>query len=152
MLIVSTLTRCLYESSTWPSAWPSRRLVPASIRISAIDTTAATLTARLRQKFCQELPKANSSCRKSFMVCPVAIVADYLTTLDCDYPAAHHVHDLAVMRGHNDGHARGVDAQEDLHDLPGGRRVKVAGGLVCDEEAGPVNESARDRNPLLLAA
>src|SRR5215467_1555798 len=152
MLMVSTLTRCLYESSTWPSAWPSRRLVPASIRISAIDTTAATLTARLRQKFCQALPKAKSSCRKSFMVCPVAIVADDLATLESDYTPAHHVYDLPIVRGHHDGHSRRVDAQEDLHDLPGSRWVQVAGRLVGDKEAGPVNERARDRHPLLLAA
>src|SRR5262245_14534033 len=152
MLIVSTLTRCRYESSTWPNAWPSRRLVPASIRISAIEMTAATLTARLRQKFCQALLKAKSSCRMSFIVCPIAIVADDLAMLDRNHTPVRQVYDLPVVRGHHDCHASRVDVQEDLHDLPRPRRVQVAGRLVGDEEAWPVNERARDRHPLLLAA
>src|SRR3982074_2886369 len=127
MLIVSTLTRCRYASSTWSSAWPSRRLIPASIKIRLIDTTAATLIARLRQKFCQALSNVNSSCLMSFIVLSVGIVADDLATLDRNYTPARLVYDLPVVRGHHDCHASGVDAQEDLHDLPGRLGGQVAG-------------------------
>src|SRR5262249_56856811 len=85
------------------------------------------------------------------MVCPVAIVADDLAALESDYTPAHHVYDVPIVRGHHDGHSRRVDAQEDLHDLPGSRWVQVAGRLVGDKEAGPVGQRARDRPPPPLA-
>src|SRR5262249_61307404 len=81
------------------------------------------------------------------MVCPVAIVADDLAALESDYTPAHHVYDVPIVRGHHDGHSRRVDAQEDLHDLPGSRWVQVAGRLVGDKEAGAGEERARARHP-----
>src|SRR5205807_3914833 len=99
-LIVSTLTRCRYWSSTWPSAWPRSRLAPASSRISVIESTAARLTAALRQKFCQALSSANSRFRQTHMVFPRPVVPDHPAPLDRHHAAAHQVHDVAVVRGH----------------------------------------------------
>ena len=55
------------------------------------------------------------------------------------------------MRRHHDGGAAGVDAEKELHDLPRGRGVEVAGGLVGDDETRRVHQGARDGDPLLLA-
>src|SRR5258705_2740308 len=64
---------------------------------------------------------------------------------------AERVHDLGVVRGHDQRRAELVDAREELDDLPARHRVEVAGGLVGDEDARPVDERARDRGALLLA-
>jgi hypothetical protein len=45
-----------------------------------------------------------------------------------------------------------VEALEDLHDLDAGAAVEVAGGLVGQDELRVVDQRARDRHPLLLAA
>src|SRR6266540_1414623 len=125
------------------------RLTPASSRISAIDTTAAMLTVALRQKFCQALSSANSRFRQIHMVCPGPVVPDDLPPLDRDHPPAHQVNDLAVVRGHHDGGAVSVDAELELHDLPGRGRVQVAGRLVGYEQARPMDHGPGDRHALL---
>ena len=57
-----------------------------------------------------------------------------------------------VVGGHHDRGAGAVDPVEQLHDPDRGGRVEVAGGLVGDQDHRPVDERARDRDPLLLAA
>src|SRR5438270_11879663 len=99
--MLSTLTRCLYVSSVWLSAWPRRRLVPPSIMISVIDMTAAVLTAAFLQKLCQALSSANCRCLKGLMVPPRAVVSDDVPVLDRHHPAAKQVDDLAVVRRHH---------------------------------------------------
>src|SRR5437879_6625017 len=132
-LMLSTLTRCLYVSSIWLRAWPRRRLVPPSIMISVIDITAAVLTAAFLQKLCQALSSANCRCRKGLMVPPRAIVPDDLPALDRDHSTPQQVDDLSVVCCHHHGRTAGVDAQEQLHDLPRRGRGGVACGIVgCD--------------------
>jgi hypothetical protein len=53
---------------------------------------------------------------------------------------------------HEDGRPGAVDAVEQLHDPNGRVRVEVARRLVADEERRVVDERARDRDALLLAA
>src|SRR5258705_12304951 len=66
--------------------------------------------------------------------------------------AAERVDDLGVVRGHDQRRPELVDAREQLDDLPARHRVEIAGGLVGDEDAWSVDERARDRGALLLAA
>src|SRR5260370_41207055 len=83
-----TLTLSRKPSSTCDSAWPTSRLTPARTRMSAIDTTAARLTARLRQKLCQALLSANLRFRNIIMVSARTVVSGNLPRIDRDHAAA----------------------------------------------------------------
>ena len=50
------------------------------------------------------------------------------------------------------GRARRVDLAQELEDAAGGALVEVAGGLVGDEHERIVDQRARERHALLLAA
>ena len=56
------------------------------------------------------------------------------------------------MGDHQDRRAAAVDPVEELHDPDGRVGVEVAGRLVADEQRRVVDERARDRDALLLAA
>ena len=56
------------------------------------------------------------------------------------------------MGGHDDGGFGAVDPVEEFHDADGGLRVEVSGGLVGDQDLGPVDEGPGDGDALLLAA
>src|SRR6266536_4608200 len=86
------------------------------------------------------------------VVHPPLLVADDLAVLELDHALAHRVDDALVVGGHDHGGAGPVDALEQLHDVLGGGRVQVPGGLVAEHQQGAVDERARDRDPLLLAA
>ena len=91
--------------------------------------------------------------RGSFVrVASAPLVADELALLERDHALAHLVDHLAVVRDHEDRRAGAVDAVEELHDPDGGVRVEVPGRLVADEERRVVDDRARDRDALLLAA
>src|SRR5438067_6559449 len=61
--------------------------------------------------------------------------------------------DLEVVRREDDRHAAlGAQVEQELDDLGRGLGVEVAGRLVREQQAGLVQERARDRDPLLLAA
>ena len=72
--------------------------------------------------------------------------------VELDDALAHLVDDAGVVGGHHHGGAGAVDPVEQLHDADAGVRVEVAGGLVGDQDLGPVDERPRDRDALLLAA
>src|ERR1700674_1233877 len=55
------------------------------------------------------------------------------------------------MGRHHDGRSPRVDAQKELHDLPGGGGIEVAGWFVGDDETRSVHERPGDRDALLLA-
>src|SRR5699024_5324307 len=65
---------------------------------------------------------------------------------------AHGVDCDVVAGGHDDGGALLVDAVEQVHDLGGGIRVEVAGGLVGKQDEWAVDGGAGDGHALLLAA
>ena len=81
-----------------------------------------------------------------------SLVARDAAVLERDHAAAHLVDHLAVVRRHDDGRARAVDPVEQLHDPHGRVRVEVPRRLVADEQRRVVDEGARDRDALLLAA
>src|SRR5215212_2429797 len=56
------------------------------------------------------------------------------------------------VRDLDDGRAGGVEPLEQLHDLAPLARMEVAGGLVGEDELGPVDDGAGDGDELLLAA
>ena len=54
------------------------------------------------------------------------------------------------MGRHDDGRARAVDSVKETHDAQRRLRVKVAGGLVREQQLGAVHHGARDSDTLLL--
>ena len=52
----------------------------------------------------------------------------------------------------DDGGATGVDLPQEVHDFEGEIGIEIAGRFVRQHERRIVDESARDRNPLLFAA
>src|ERR1700737_3480044 len=131
MLIEITLTRDLYWSRMPARVWPTSRLTPAMARISVIVPTAARLTAAFRQKLCQAEISAKPRCRQSLMVSTLPAGPNDLAVVDLNHAPAQQVDDVAVMSRHQHGRlGLVVDLQEELHDLPAGRRVEVAGRLL----------------------
>src|SRR5215468_3597291 len=78
------------------------------------------------------------------------LVPHDLAALDLDDAATHLVHDVGVVRDHHDGGAGAVDPVEQPHDLDGGVRVEVSGGLVGQQDQRSVHERAGDGDTLLL--
>src|SRR4029077_15503703 len=146
-----TLTLSRKPSSTCESACPTSRLTPPRIKMSVIDRTAAKLTARFRKKLCQALLSANLRFRNIFVIPARTVVSGNLPRIDRNDAAAEEVDDLTVVSRHHDGGPPRVDAQEELHDLPRGGGVEVAGGLVRDDHARRMDQRPRDRHPLLFA-
>ena len=62
------------------------------------------------------------------------------------------VHELMLVRDHDDRDMYLVDGLEQLHDVHAELGVDVAGGLVRNDELGPVRQRAGHRHALLLAA
>ena len=60
--------------------------------------------------------------------------------------------DIFFMRDDDDGFAFGVEILEDGHDLLAGARIEVAGRLIAQDNYRIVDQRARDRYALLLAA
>src|SRR5438105_4885377 len=152
-LIEITLTRVLYWSRMPLSVWPTRRLTPARARMRVMVPTAARLTAAFRQKLCQAELSAKTRCRQGFMVSTGPVVSGHLSAVDCHHPPPQEVDDVTVVGGHQDRRlGLVIDLEEELHDLPAGGRVEVAGGLVGDDEPRLVHEGPCDGDALLLAA
>src|SRR3954451_19668394 len=80
------------------------------------------------------------------------LVADDLAAAELDHAAAHPVDHRVVVRGDHDGRAGAVDPVQQLHDPDRRLGVEVAGRLVGEQQRRVVDERARDRDTLLLAA
>src|SRR2546423_9599502 len=78
-------------------------------------------------------------------------VEDDATVIELDGPIVGATHEVEVVRRHYHGGPRRVDFAQELEDAAGRALVEVAGGLVGDEDEWVVDQSARDRHPLLLA-
>src|SRR5260221_9651831 len=152
MLIEITRARALYWSRIRRGVWPTSRLTPAMPRIRVIVPTAARLTAAFRQKLCQAELSAKARCRQSLMVSTGPVVPDHLPVVDRNHAAAQQVDDVTVVSRHQDrGLGLVVDLEEELHDLPAGRRVEVPGRLVGHDQAWLVDQCAGDGDALLFA-
>src|SRR5438309_9556957 len=139
------------RATIWSSECRTSSRLPRASSTTQTMSTLATLTAALRQKFCQALLKAKSMRFQSRCMVPSCIfVSDDLAALDGHRPPPHHVDDLPVVGCHQNGRAARVDLQQQLNDLPGGRWIEVASRLVRQENPRVVHESARNRDPLLL--
>src|ERR1700682_29260 len=140
------------NATIWSREWSTSSKLPSASSTTQTMSTLAMLTAALRQKFCHALLKAKSTRFQSRCMVPSCIlVSDNPSTLDGDHPPSHDVNDLAVVGRHQDRRPSGVDLQQQLDDLPGGRRVEVPGWLVGEKDPRIVDERARNRDPLLLA-
>ena len=89
--------------------------------------------------------------------CGIAAVGDLLIDLDLPVAEAHEpravLGDVHLVGDEDDGDAAlDVEALEDAHHLDAGPRVEVAGRLVGQDDRGLVDQRARDRHALLLAA
>src|SRR5438874_12824747 len=125
---------------------PSRNIPIRTVTVAAsvVDTLAPSerndsATMSLKRSTLRLVPAASLVTRKA-------------AVFQCDHTAAHLVDHLAVVRDHQDRCPGAVDAVEQLHDPDGRVGVEVAGRLVADEQRRMVDERARDRNALLLAA
>ena len=72
--------------------------------------------------------------------------------IERDHPPAHGVYQFTVVGGDENGGAVGVDANEEVHGLPAGVGIEVAGGFVSDDDGRPGDKATGDGDPLLLAA
>src|SRR5690349_8978160 len=141
---------------------------PNRARDRATETMTAKVIVRLRRRptpisdrtnwarmaSSQAFPWTDAGGSRSVLIAVDAarLVADETPLLQLDDALAHLVHDVLVVRRHHDGGAGPVDPVEQLHDADGGLRVQVSGGLVRDQQLGPVHERPRDGHPLLLTA
>ena len=80
------------------------------------------------------------------------LVADDLAVGELDHAPAHLVHHRHVVGGDQHRRAGLVDPVDQLHDPDRGLGIEVAGRLVGDQQRRVVDERARDRDALLLAA
>src|SRR5689334_6549201 len=120
----------VFSSATiWSSEWSTSSRLPRASSTTQTIRTLAMLTAALRQKFCQALPKAKSTRFQSRCMVPSRIfVSDNLSAFDRDHAPPHHVDDLAVVRSHQHRRAASIDLEQKLDDLPRGRWVEISGG------------------------
>src|SRR3954447_5213538 len=125
-----------------------------NITISTV-TVAASVVARLfrSEVTASEARKRRRKLNRSSLdVAAAAVVAHEAAALERDHAAAHLVDHLAVVRRHHDRRAGAVDAVEQLHDPDRGVGIEVARRLVADQKRRVVDDRARDRDALLLAA
>src|SRR6266550_2834059 len=112
------------RATIWSSECRTSSRLPRASNTTQTMSTLATLTAALRQKFCQALLKAKSMRFQSRCMIPSCIfVSDNLATFNGHHPPPHDVDDLAVVRRHQHGRPSRVDLEQQLDDLPRRRRV-----------------------------
>ncbi len=85
-------------------------------------------------------------------IAAVTLVAHHLAVAQLDHATLHLVDEARLVRRHHDRGPARIDASEQLHDVSGCRGVEVSGRLVGEQHLRPVDERARDRDALLLAA
>src|SRR2546428_4343629 len=144
----------VFSSATiWSRECRTSSRLPRASSTTHTMSTLATLTAAFRQKFCQALLKAKSMRFQSRCMIPSCIfVSDNLAAFNGHHPPPHHVDNLAVVRRHHHGRPTRVDLQQQLDDLPRGRRVQIAGRLIGEEDPWIVDKRPGDGHPLLFTA
>src|SRR5881394_744371 len=137
-----------------PITMPSvvRKLRNACARIESSAARAPSVTAnqtvtRVRPWLPGRRPGALVSAAAGLL----AIVFDDLAVLEPDHALAV-TRDVGLVRDEHDRLSVGVQLVEQREDLDGRLRVKVARRLVGEQDRGPRDERARDRDPLPLAA
>ena len=95
---------------------------------------------------------ANSRVVSSRAYRPVASSRTIRPARQLEHAAAHLVDHRLVVGGHQHGRAGPVDPVEQPHDVDARLGIEVAGRLVGQQQRRMVDERARDRDALLLAA
>src|SRR2546428_12912649 len=140
------------RATIWSSECRTSSRLPRASSTTQTMSTLATLTAALRQKFCQALLKAKSMRFQSRCMVPSCVlVSDNLAAFDRHHSPSHDMDDFPVMGRHHHRRAAGIDLQQHLNDFPRGGRVQVSGGLVRQKDPRVVDQRAGNRHPLLLA-
>src|ERR671924_458797 len=141
------LALLFWMATIWSRECSTRRRLPSASSTTQTIRTLATLTAALRQKFCQALLKAKSMRFQSRCMIPSCIfVSDDLAAFDGHYAPAHDVDDLAVVGRHQDGRSPRIDLEQQLNDFPRGCRVEVPDRLVGQEDARVMYDATCNRH------
>ena len=80
----------------------------------------------------------------------MGLIAHQDSPVEFDHSAAHLIHHAGVMGGDDDGGSGPVDPVQKPHDAEAGGGVEVAGGLVGQEDEGPIDEGPGHGHALLL--
>src|SRR5664280_2703238 len=83
---------------------------------------------------------------------PAHLFTDELACVEFDNPFVQLIDDPVVVSGHDNRRAGAVDPVQQAHDLQAGGRVKVARGLVRQQNQRLVDEGPCYRHPLLLTS
>src|SRR3712207_7801643 len=128
----STLTSSRTEPMTPSTCELTSTLMPRTRMQMNVVVMAVMLIRRFRRMFLKasrrKKPRLNL-----IGVSPLNLVADHAALFEGDYPLAHHVNHLPVVRRDEDRGADAVDPVQKLHDADARVRVEVAGRLVGDE-------------------
>ena len=125
---------------------PSRNMPISTVIVAAIVVERLAPSERIDSE------KSSLNCLIRSRTRSAALVARQPAVLERDHAAAHLVDHLAVVGDHQDRRTRAVDSVKQLHDPDRRVRVEVPGRLVADQERRVVDDRARDRDALLLAA
>ena len=123
-----------------------------SVVISTVATAARLGAALRRNARSASRRKKNELHRSASQVHAGRLVAHHAALVQLDHAAAHPVHHLVVVGGDDHRRPGAVHAVQQLHDPDRGLGVEVAGRLVRQQQRRVVDERARQRHALLLAA
>src|SRR5437763_13461118 len=94
------------RATIWSSECRTSSREPSASSTTQTMSTLATLTAALRQKFCQALLKAKSMRFQSRCMVPSCVlVSDNLPGFDRHHAPPHDIDDFPVVGGHHDRRA-----------------------------------------------
>src|SRR3954454_17373790 len=154
---IGTCTRAYQYSFLTDNCFWASRPTPSMSSETVVTRITEIVIERLRRNprpisLSMNWKRTGEDLSAGVAVDAAVLVADQAAVLHLDDPLAHLVDDLVVVRGHDDRRPRAVDPVEQAHDPDTGRRVEVAGRLVCQQDRRPVDEGPGDGDPLLLAA
>ncbi len=144
-----------------PSMVKAERIM---LRQIACMAAAMIISAKAQKAYCCAVRRpASAAVNVDIGTPPVAGAAVFAGFGFCvvrdDLPVAHGQGaigiggDVGLVRDDDDGDALlAIELRQRLHDLVRGAGIEVAGRLVGEQQAGRVDQRARDRDALLLAA
>ena len=121
------------------------------LRASALNATRSTI----RNDMVRRPPRSSGSCASSSAAVRRLVTARsvFTSAVAERHDARAVLGDVGFVRDQHDGDAAlDVQALEQAHHLDAGPRVEVAGGLVGEQDRRVVDQRARNRHALLLAA
>src|SRR3990172_7375536 len=125
---------------------------PKATSMMAVVMIAANPVKRFRQNDDMAPVTAWRRVRRLIMVSAPHLVANHPSAIERYHPAAHGVHELAIVRGNHDRGTDRVDADQQLDSFPGRVTVEVPRRLVRDDHRWLGDQAAGDRHSLRFAA